>query len=142
MNFAVRCNGKLDPIYLKNPRGTFFRTRPRTAYVPNAPFVYRDENGTFRGLMYDLALTLTTALNFTMELAATDIYGEELANGSWAGVVGMLQRREADITVNDFSITQSRSKVGERGGMKNLGGSGGTTNLYVCLTQNCGISPF
>ncbi len=71
--------------------------------------------------MYDLALTLTTALNFTMELEATDMYGEELPNGSWAGVVGMLQRREADITVNDFSITQSRSKVGERGGMKNLG---------------------
>ncbi len=71
------------------------------------------------------------------------LYGEELANGSWAGVVGMLQRREADITVNDFSITQSRSEVSGRGwggGMKNLGLCG--VCVFSIYSASCTLSVY
>ena len=39
------------------------------------------------------------------------MYGNKLANGSWTGVVGLLHRREIDLTFNDLAITEARSQV-------------------------------
>ena len=38
-------------------------------------------------------------------------WGTLKANGSWSGVVGMLQRREVDVSVTDLSVTEARSAV-------------------------------
>ncbi len=61
--------------------------------------------------MVELASSLGLALNFTMDMVETDVYGELLDNGTWIGIVGMLNRSDADITINDFSITEARSQV-------------------------------
>ena len=78
-------------------------------------FLYRytQVNDSFTGLTYELATSLQPALNFTMEIAIEEsgIYGQLLDNGTWLGLVGRLDRREADISIMDFSITETRSKV-------------------------------
>jgi hypothetical protein len=38
-------------------------------------------------------------------------YGLMTKNGSWAGIVGVLQRREADMTISDLSLTPPRAVV-------------------------------
>jgi len=73
--------------------------------------VYKDQNGSrFRGIMWDLAHTMSTMMNFTLNMKEESMYGEFI-NGSWHGVVGALQRGDADLTISDFSITQERSLV-------------------------------
>ncbi len=64
-------------------------------------------------MTYELAVTIKTMLNFTMELIEEEdaIYGELLTNGTWLGIVGMLDRQEADLSIMDFSITETRSRV-------------------------------
>ena len=84
----------------------------RAAYVVFEPFVYEGEDGAMMGLMYDMASTLREALNFTLDLVRADYYGERMDDGTWTGIVGMLYRREVDLSINDISITESRSKVG------------------------------
>ena len=38
-------------------------------------------------------------------------WGSLLENNSWTGVVGMLDRKEVDVSVTDLSITEARSQV-------------------------------
>lgn len=111
-------NGEMELIgsaYIWDRRADLRGCVFRTVYVDNQPYVYKheDENGTeiTTGLFYELAKTMSTSLNFTMELIETEMYGELLDNGTWVGIVGMLNRSEADLTINDFSITEARSRV-------------------------------
>ena len=38
-------------------------------------------------------------------------WGTLLENNSWTGVVGMLDRKEVDVSVTDLAITEARSQV-------------------------------
>ena len=101
-----------DRRYVWDRRSDLRGHRFRAAFVEFEPFIYFDEEGELTGLMHDIAATLSRALNFTLDMVQTDIYGQRLENGSWIGIVGMLERKEVDLTINDFSITEARSRVG------------------------------
>ena len=52
---------------------------------------------------------LTEALNFTVEFhrpSDGEMWGWEQDNGSWTGLMGDLQRREADLGVADLYIME------------------------------------
>ncbi|KAK8387546.1 hypothetical protein O3P69_018230 [Scylla paramamosain] len=46
-----------------------------------------------------------------MEASPERVYGEPLPNGSWTGLMGMLQRREANVTGTLLSVTWLRTQV-------------------------------
>ncbi|XP_071522174.1 probable glutamate receptor [Panulirus ornatus] len=57
--------------------------------------------------------TVAQSLNFTYRLVtpADQHWGRKLANGSWTGMVGQVARREVDIALGPFGLTEERSKV-------------------------------
>ncbi|KAJ8688028.1 hypothetical protein QAD02_023823 [Eretmocerus hayati] len=53
-----------------------------------------------KGITADIWNTLSEFLNFTLSITAVEVHGytRTKVNGSWAGVMGLLERREFDIT--------------------------------------------
>lgn len=58
---------------------------------------------------------LSHALNFSYLLipAGKIEIGRELPNGSWTGMVGLVQRNEADIVISTLSVSEQRLKVAD-----------------------------
>ncbi|KAI1711988.1 ligand-gated ion channel domain-containing protein [Ditylenchus destructor] len=56
---------------------------------------------------------MATALNFTFEIIEVEdgTYGVEDETGRWNGIIGVLQRHEADLSVSAVTITYSRVSV-------------------------------
>ncbi|KAK7099043.1 hypothetical protein V1264_003239 [Littorina saxatilis] len=82
------------------------------------PFVKSHRNGNstwYTGLCIDLLNLLAESLNFTYTLSETadGIWGSKLANGTWAGMTGMLHRKEADLAVSGFSVSAERAEVSD-----------------------------
>ncbi|KAF2359704.1 Ionotropic glutamate receptor L-glutamate and glycine-binding domain, partial [Trinorchestia longiramus] len=50
-------------------------------------------------------------MNFTVELNPTSGFGSYLGNGSWNGMIGLLQRKEAEMAPLDFTPSYSRRAV-------------------------------
>ncbi|KAK3792934.1 hypothetical protein RRG08_033784 [Elysia crispata] len=81
-----------------------------------APFtmrVYQNGNITYEGFSVDLVTELARRLNFsfTMVEPADNEWGRPLADGTWTGIVGMLQKHEIDISVAALVITTEREEV-------------------------------
>ncbi|XP_047488149.1 probable glutamate receptor [Penaeus chinensis] len=81
------------------------------------PFVmFEDhEDGTFTttGLLIDLMDIFASKLNFTYSVlkSVDGEWGRLHPNGSATGMIGMCQRKEADMALGPFSITYMRSQV-------------------------------
>ncbi|XP_050693218.1 probable glutamate receptor isoform X2 [Eriocheir sinensis] len=77
--------------------------------------VLTDANGTVRieGPMAELLQILSTVLNFSYELVrpVDRIWGGPIANGSWSGMLGQLQRREVEFAVGPFGVSALRETV-------------------------------
>ncbi|XP_055936807.1 glutamate receptor ionotropic, delta-1-like [Argiope bruennichi] len=65
-----------------------------------------------QGIFLDIILQ---ALNLQFELVMVEDqeWGRLLPSGQWTGMIGMLQRGEADISINLISMTEQRTKVVE-----------------------------
>ncbi|XP_069691357.1 probable glutamate receptor [Periplaneta americana] len=65
------------------------------------------------GYFSEIWYTLEKALNFTSEYikVANGLYGADLGNGSWSGVIGKLVSGEADASSVDFIWSVQRSRV-------------------------------
>ncbi|KAJ4445628.1 hypothetical protein ANN_12310 [Periplaneta americana] len=76
--------------------------------------VFKEDNGTLiaSGFFGNLWNTLQRLLNFTtrLERAADNAYGS-LDNGSWNGVIQMLQDKAVDVAVGEFRMTTERLDV-------------------------------
>ncbi|XP_071514444.1 ionotropic receptor 21a-like isoform X2 [Panulirus ornatus] len=74
-------------------------------------FFHRAENGTVLlryGMEIEVVKTVARVLNFTltfMEPPNGENWGEELENGSWFGLIGQLQRHEADIGLANWFVS-------------------------------------
>nr|CAD2187510.1 unnamed protein product [Meloidogyne enterolobii] len=72
-----------------------------------------DDNSLYEGFCIDLLREMAKLLNFTYELVEVDdgAYGVEDEYGHWNGIIGVLQRHEADLSVSALTITYSRVSV-------------------------------
>jgi len=68
-------------------------------------------NARYEGFAIDLAAALAEKLhfNFTFKIVDDGKYGGESSPGNWNGMLGEVQREEADFCIADISITSSRA---------------------------------
>ena len=57
-------------------------------------------------------MRLKLNFSYTMVASPDDFYGVHHSDGNWSGLVGMIYNDQADICINDMTITTERSKVG------------------------------
>ncbi|GBO10245.1 hypothetical protein AVEN_84487-1 [Araneus ventricosus] len=50
-------------------------------------------------------------LEFKLVIAEDGEWGRLLSNGTWTGMIGKIQKNEADIAINEIIINQERSRV-------------------------------
>ncbi|XP_071519171.1 glutamate receptor 2-like [Panulirus ornatus] len=80
-------------------------------------FEFQDRGGGRKGLdeaggyIVEVMRVVQQHLNFTAVLVATQGFGLLMDNGSWNGMVGVLQRREADMAALDFTPSWRRAQV-------------------------------
>ncbi|KAI6194048.1 Glr-4 [Aphelenchoides besseyi] len=67
----------------------------------------------YDGFCIDLLREMSIILNFTFEIIEVEdgTYGVQDETGRWNGIIGVLQRHEADLSVSAVTITYSRVKV-------------------------------
>uniref|UniRef100_A0A1I8ARD8 Glutamate receptor n=1 Tax=Steinernema glaseri TaxID=37863 RepID=A0A1I8ARD8_9BILA len=78
------------------------------------PFVMRANNKIgYEGFCIDLLVEMANLLkfNFTIIEVVDGTYGIEDDSGRWNGLIGVLQRHEADLSVSAVTITYSRVEV-------------------------------
>ncbi|XP_063840047.1 glutamate receptor ionotropic, delta-2-like isoform X1 [Scylla paramamosain] len=77
--------------------------------------VVTETNGALRieGPMANLLDILSSVLNFDYEFMrpVDRVWGGPDANGSWNGLLGLLQRREVELAVGPFGVTNQRETV-------------------------------
>ncbi len=87
----------------------------RVAYDEWYPIFYERHDGKgFAGLMHDVFDVILTRLELTpvyVRNVDPGVWGRTDENGSWIGMIGMIQREEADISPSAFSPTAERMKV-------------------------------
>ena len=65
-----------------------------------------------RGAYVDFLNMIASVLNFTISYVPSDgTYGIQEADGSWSGLVGMINRREVDAGANLLGVTNERAKA-------------------------------
>ncbi|KAG0717913.1 Glutamate receptor ionotropic, kainate 4 [Chionoecetes opilio] len=88
-------------------------------------------NVVYSGYLVEIILTLASSLNFTVRLSTLPkgdaVYGEEVGEGNYSGLIGALQSQRADIAMGTFSITSERLRVVDFSGSVGYSGS----NLYA-----------
>lgn len=85
----------------------------RVVTVMESPFAFRQGNNvSIRGYYIDILNMLKEELNFTYTLSVVpdDMYGAQLPNGSWNGLIGSIIRNESDIALAPLRITANREK--------------------------------
>ncbi|XP_047736185.1 glutamate receptor ionotropic, delta-1-like [Hyalella azteca] len=83
--------------------------------VDNFPFfkIRRDDtkgSETGSGIDYSIAETIAKFLNITIRIVTPvdGQWGRRLPNGSWTGMIGMVERREAHFAIDQITITGER----------------------------------
>ncbi|GFY49491.1 glutamate receptor ionotropic, delta-1 [Trichonephila inaurata madagascariensis] len=79
--------------------------------------VYIDENGKTRiaGIEGCFAHAIFTEMNieYDIVLSEDNEFGREINNGSWTGIVGMVQRGETDLAIGSLGINEDRFRVAD-----------------------------
>ena len=87
--------------------------RVLSAYSPPAVTYIEDgctSKDCFKGILANAFHVLSDQMNFTYTIKKTYMWGS-VTNGTWNGMVGMLNDKLADIAVTDLTITSARSTV-------------------------------
>nr|XP_023697048.1 glutamate receptor ionotropic, delta-1-like isoform X3 [Paramormyrops kingsleyae] len=86
--------------------------------LPEEPFVMVAENilgqpKRYKGFSIDILDALAKNLGFKYEIyqVADNIYGSQLPNGSWNGMIGELINKRADLAISAITITPERENV-------------------------------
>ncbi|CAL2032733.1 unnamed protein product [Caenorhabditis brenneri] len=77
------------------------------------PFVIKTGENQYEGFCIDLLNEMTKVLkfNYTIIEVQDGTYGIEDESGRWNGIIGALQRHEADLSLSAVTITYSRAEV-------------------------------
>ncbi|XP_068201744.1 glutamate receptor ionotropic, delta-2-like [Palaemon carinicauda] len=74
-----------------------------------------DGKTTYSGIMWEVLKLISSMMNLRFEILRPPdgLWGVEQANGSWNGMLGMIQRKDVDIALGPFAISYPRTKVAE-----------------------------
>ncbi|XP_066960020.1 uncharacterized protein [Macrobrachium rosenbergii] len=108
---------KFSPLW---PKPAFnFQNRTIRVSCINKPMVFEYQEGhgleAATGYLSDVMRIAQVRLNFTDVLLPTVGFGTPEPNGSWNGMIGAVNRKEADMSPLDFSPSYARSLVVEFG---------------------------
>ncbi|XP_014209295.1 glutamate receptor-like [Copidosoma floridanum] len=81
---------------------------------PPLSLIQRDDFGNvvgIEGFFGIIVKDLKKTLNLTLKYIESDCKGSLLTNGSWTGVIGLLQRNEADLAANGLIMTIDKMNV-------------------------------
>ncbi len=71
----------------------------------------RDGETTYVGFLPEMVEAMQQSCNFSIDWVFDPIAGVQDRNGSWNGLVGMLQRGEVDFSAGTLAVTLERSEV-------------------------------
>lgn len=95
-------------------KGTHKATRKvkhfRVKVLLEEPFVMGKGNGQFEGMFVDILEEIKRRANVTYDIVTQwdQAYGYEYAPGNWTGLMGSIQKEEADLAVAPLSIVSKR----------------------------------
>jgi ABC-type amino acid transport substrate-binding protein len=81
--------------------------------APQAPFIYRDANGTYTGFSIDLIDILFNRTGYSLDIQDAPnggIIGQKFDNETWNGAIGDLNNRLADFIVGPVPVTGQRDE--------------------------------
>ncbi|XP_071526337.1 probable glutamate receptor [Panulirus ornatus] len=84
------------------------------AWPPHHDVLVREDGSlSVVGPVANMLNTAAKSLNFTYSVVtpADQHWGRKLGNGSWTGMIGQVARKEVDIALGPFGLTEERSKV-------------------------------
>ena len=105
----------MEPRQHGGPRDFQGRTL-RVAILEDPPYVTVDNSSgqsVLGGYLPGVLDMLATGLNFTPQIVspADGKFGVELPNGSWSGMVGMLQKQRAELMLASLAMLEHRRRV-------------------------------
>ncbi|CAG7717282.1 unnamed protein product [Allacma fusca] len=103
---------KLFPTVTKNLTGTFLKVSAKPGLALNAVFG-KDPQGKITlagGFCNEIFLILQKKFEFNFSVQFQDGFGKRLPNGTFSGIVGSIQRGEADIAI-DIGLSAQRTEV-------------------------------
>ncbi|XP_047350330.1 glutamate receptor ionotropic, delta-2-like [Vespa velutina] len=85
----------------------------KTVVVEDSPYIEVEKNGTLSGLFGDVLSELSETANFTLNIVKfVKEYGRwDEKKKIWTGAVGEIASGRADISISEFSLTNSRLNV-------------------------------
>ncbi|XP_072144384.1 glutamate receptor ionotropic, kainate 5-like isoform X3 [Dermacentor andersoni] len=87
------------------------RNTSSTKWPPYQTAMYRDGKLFMAGAGGNALNAVASSLNFTYTLIQALNYGVRLPNGSWTGMVGALQRGEADAAMSVMALSYERHSI-------------------------------
>ncbi len=80
--------------------------------VPSTRFMFENK-GKFTGLIADIVTKMADMSNFTVEwvIPPDGAYGSQISDGSWNGMIGLLQEKQVDMSAALLSLSLSRNEV-------------------------------
>ncbi len=77
------------------------------------PLSLREGETTYVGFIPEFTEAVTRVFNFTLEYVfpSDNMYGSKLKNGSWGGILGLLQRGEIDVVVAGMVNLAEREEI-------------------------------
>ncbi|XP_022243194.1 uncharacterized protein LOC111086069 [Limulus polyphemus] len=110
--------GKSNDFFRFTKRPHFSGREITVASVHTFPFFAHeyDSNGNLHvkeGIDLKMIQAFAQKFNFRLRHVPSidNKFGAKLPNGSWNGLIGMIQRQEAEIAVSDIGMSNSRSEV-------------------------------
>ncbi|KAK4323254.1 hypothetical protein Pmani_006036 [Petrolisthes manimaculis] len=91
----------------------FGGTGLRATLIPlDKPNVFQRDDGELDGLSVRILATMAYWLNFTYSynIVSAATWGIRLENGSYDGMLGVVQRKESHMVINNYAITYQRVK--------------------------------
>ncbi len=110
--------GKLDAVLHQDAssfwsrRGNLHAMEWKLGYLPFPPMLSVDEDsGDVSGFLHELWKTLRKEVNVTISLVRAKSFGKVNELGHWEGLVGMLENKTLDVTLNTMKFSYERCSI-------------------------------
>lgn len=72
---------------------------------------HHDPNRMYGGIIFDIVNAAAKRLNFTYTVLETTSYGSKTSNGTWNGIIGMVNQSQMDLGASFMTVNEQRSEA-------------------------------